>query len=217
MAHFVNPVVSEDGTYLGSNIENHSEGLWKQDQGYVQLEDGRHVNAFADIELETESEDQGGFDFDSYSDTLIQLYPTLPDAIQFAASGQAHGFDVKGFNDALERQDLNTVNEQIERLLSIYQESVQQPEVQEEDRADDFFTSEVETLRNAEYTPEQAQQLGQAAAAYEEGTPEHYILSVGQFVARGELTFDQAFETASQFFSQDELVAAYQQLQHTLN
>lgn len=229
MAHFVNPVVSEDGSYLGSEIETHSEGLYKQDQGYVQTSDGRVQHAFQDVELEDEYALQGGFDFESYAESLAEVTPELGQMIRWAASGEAYGFDARSFNDAVDSQDLNEINKGLEQLALLYRDAhPDQPlptsrneaseELTDEDESDEpqvdesYVQQELETLRNTTYTEEQVEYMADVQAEYDEGSTESFLLELGQVIGRGEMTFDEALNYAMQHVPTEQLITAYNAL-----
>lgn len=238
MSHVISPQVDSEGNYLGSEVQTRSEGLWKGDQGFVQSDQGQTLHAFQDVELEDEIYQDGGFDMDSYTEALQQIHPDMSDAIAWAATGAAHGFDAIGFNDAVQAQDLNGINAGLEQLLGMYYESLtpepepqqqQQEDLNEEDLDDEEFeddsdeitqeyvNNEVERLRETTYTEEQVEVMAAAAQQYGEGSVERFILQLGTSIGNGELTFDQALQYATENVDEGQLISAYTQLVRQLN
>jgi hypothetical protein len=227
----VNPVVSEDGTYLGSEIADNSNHDWKSLQNeYVETFDGRIAHRFADVELEDEAQ-EGKFDFIDYATSLRQANPTLDAAIVWAAQGGAAGFDIQGYNDAVDAEDLDKINQLTEQLCGLYAEAQVegQPEPLEDDEpseldewfdqnvSDEFIAETVEAITEADFTEDQVMQLQDLQDQYQPDSIESVILQLGVGIGNGDITGEEALDFALQNFGEAELAKAYLELSNILN
>ena len=232
MATTITIDASQEGSEPTFSMQNHSEGLWRQTQNeYVETHEGiKH--RFQDVTLEDEHL-EGHFDFNSYAADLRVAYPQLDAAINWAAKGNAHGFDVAAFNAAVDSENLSDINAGADRLVAMYLEATNTPEVandsHEEDDSneavsewfdnlsDDFIDNTLDDISNASYTPDQVDAFEELAQSYDDSSIEAAILSLGASIGRGELSGDDAIAWALENFSEADLAAAYVQLSHQLN
>jgi hypothetical protein len=228
----INPVVDSQGNYLGSEIVGERQGWQSSDSDIIERNDGSRAHIFGDVELSDEVE---GFNFDSYAETLRSAYPTLDSAIAWAAQGGAVGLDVDAFNRAIDTENLEALNENIERLTQLYQEALvtqqQQEETTEEtdtepteldewfaeNMTEEVITQTVNEISSAEYSEEQVDQMAELRESYAADSPQALILNLGTAMGLGEASGQDAIEYALSQFSEAELAAAYFELTNILN
>ena len=237
MATTISIDASQEGAEPSFSIQNHSEGLWRRGEGdYVETHEGvKH--RFQDVVL-TDEHLEGSFDFTSYASDLNTAYPSLQSAIAWAAKGNAHGFDVAGFNAAIDNQDLTEINAGAERLIALYQEANQAPPEQIPDDDDDesdedeftdlddwfvenvtdeFIEETIDQISDSSFTSDQVTAMEDLSSSYEPGSVESAILQLGVAIGNGSMTGDDAIAWALENYSESQLAAAYIQLSQQLN
>jgi hypothetical protein len=237
MALTVSPSVDAEGNYTGSSIEQHSEGLWKGDQGYIQLDNGDYTNAFADVEIE--EDDSSAFQEDSYVDALVE---SVGGRAQYNAmtewAYQTQSPDViEWFNSCIDSDDLNQLNQAIEWLANQYAEanaealaeaSVTSEEESLEDTdptdvdewfetiSDEVIDAELDTLLTYEFGEQEAEQLESAAQYFDANTTEASVIMYGIAVANGQVSIEDAIQQVTDSYGESEAYRAYLALQQYL-
>jgi hypothetical protein len=224
----INPIVDSEGNYVGSEIVDNRSGWQSSDADIIERADGSRAHIFGDVELDSDNE---GFSFDSYAADLRTAYPQLDSAIAWAAQSGAPGFDIAGYNNAVDVEDLEAINAYSERLIGLYEEALQSQEVEEtedepdteldswfeENISDEYIDGVIDQITDAEFTYEQGEQMQDLQENYAPDTPEHFLLELGQAITNGEISGEEAIQYALQSFSEAEVARAYVALQYQLN
>jgi hypothetical protein len=224
----INPITSETGEYLGSEIVDNRQGWQSSDADIIERADGSRAHIFGDVELDSDNE---GFSFDSYAADLRVAFPQLDSAIAWAAQSGAPGFDIQGYNNAVDVEDLEAINAYSERLIGLYEEALQSQEVEEsedeestdldvwfeENITDEYIDETIDEISDVSYTYEQGEQMQDLQENYAPDTPEHFLLELGQAITNGEISGEEAIQYALQSFSEAEVARAYVALQYQLN
>lgn len=220
----INPVVSDSGEYLGSEIAESRSGWSSSDNDIVERSDGSRAHIFGDVEL---SDEVDGFDFDAYAADLRSAYPALDNAVEWASRTGAAGFDVDGYNNAIDVEDLEAINAYAEKLIALYEEAATQEEVdtnEEPTELEEWYNeidsevidATVDEIADADYTYEQVSQMEELAEQYAPGSTESTILSLGVAIGNGEMSGEEALQWALENFNEAELTRAYFHLQQQL-
>jgi hypothetical protein len=233
----INPIVDSEGNYAGSEIVGERQGWQSSDADIIERADGSRAHIFGDVELDSDNE---GFSFDSYAADLRVAYPQLDSAIAWAAQSGAPGFDIAGYNNAVDTEDLEAINAYSERLIGLYEEALQsqsgeqreslteveeteeEPDTEldswfEQNITDEFIDETIDHITDAEFTYEQGEQMQDLQENYSPDTAEHFLLELGQAITNGEISGEEAIQYALQSFSEAEVARAYVTLQSQLN
>jgi hypothetical protein len=125
----VSPIYSEqDGSVVDFELSGGSEGYRSTDRDFVELTDGTRKHVFQDVELQ----EDGTYDADDYYDTLAQSDPRIPNAIAWAGQNLPQDLIVT-FNEAIDNDDVDTVQEYLEYILEQFSSTEQVTEQVEEE------------------------------------------------------------------------------------
>jgi hypothetical protein len=223
----INPVVSDSGEYLGSEIADNRSGWSSSDADIIERSDGSRAHIFGDVELDDEVD---GFNFDAYAADLRSAYPALDDAIAWASRTGAAGFDVDGYNTAIDVEDLEAINAYSEKLIAMYEEALQSTDEETTEEVEpteldewyneidsDVIDTVVDEIADASYSYEQVSQMEELAEQYTPGSTESTILSLGVAIGNGDMSGEEALQWALDNFNEAELTRAYFQLQQQLS
>jgi hypothetical protein len=127
MGYTISPVYNEvTGEVTDFQVDNGSQGYQSSDSDYVELEDGVH-HVFEDVSIQEDY-------LTDYYDTLASSDERIPAALQWAA-GNLSPEVISTYNNAVDNDDIDTINEYLELVLNEYSEA--HPEVEESTDTDD--------------------------------------------------------------------------------
>jgi uncharacterized LabA/DUF88 family protein len=236
----VNPVVDEQGNYLGSTISHHGADAatdnsgrvkgWQND--YYEDNQGETHHRFSEAELRDEG---GDFNFESYTDALMEATPNLRNAISWASNNPVFSeAELADYNQAIQNEDLGAINAFIERLLPLYEEASETSDVEDSseepeefDETDYYLQLEesgvidetLDELIAEDYVidSEGEQQLSAVLESFPEGSAEHAIAEMGLRIADGSIDMTEAIELVTQQFGDAAAATAYFRLQSIMN
>lgn len=222
-------------TSRAGSATNHNGQVVGNDFDYFEDSQGKLHHRFEDTQLmdETSPDSDGAFDHNGYFTGIIETQPELVAAASWASENQQvlpEGF-IDSYNKAIELGDLETFHRLAETLLDIFPEedwnsNNQDHETQdleeglkdayqeldewfENEVSQDYFDGQIETILNAELTPDDANELVQMADNWEHNSCEHAILSQGVDIAFGKITQHQAIENVINQFGTAHAFASY--------
>ena len=245
MAYTVLPDVDDDGNYRGSYIGERQQlhhGSVEEPSDYFTDEYGQTHHIMEDVELGDDSS-PNEYNDDEYVGLLHEAYPQLEHAVSIAEDLLTED-EQDWYNEAIEDGDHDQLNEAISFLLDRYEAELEDEEpdagieeddapVEEEEEGDDldpnnpvhqwydeldqdFVDNEVQSILTTEYSYEDALLMEQVQYDYEAGTVHGDILIVGQQIASGEVTAQEALDQIIQMYGEPAAAAAYVQLQQVL-
>jgi hypothetical protein len=160
MSWTVTPQADAEGNVVGFESEQHREGYHRfTSDDFVEFQDGSVHHAFENVEL---NEDTDISNEELYIEALHEVYPSLADAVDWAATEMPKDF-IDGFNAAVDSDDTDQLHGYIQALLQHYNDFYGTEEPQE----DASNSDEVET--DTELTQEV---FDEAVAALTETEPQ---------------------------------------------
>lgn len=136
----ITPVANDSGDVVDFDVDGGYQGFRSNEEDIVEYNDGsrHHVMENASIR------EDGEFDIDEYYTELQNSDPRIPQALDWAADNLPADL-IEQYNQAIDSNDLDTVNQVLEYILSNYpsdesfdpdDESLQEePELTEDDQA----------------------------------------------------------------------------------
>jgi hypothetical protein len=116
----VSPIYSEqDGSVVDFELSGGFEGFRSSDNDIVELNDGTRHHVF-----ENASIDEGEYTSDQYYDALVQSDERIPDAIAWAGQNLPQDLIVT-FNEAIDNDDVDTVQQYLEYILEQFSSTEQ--------------------------------------------------------------------------------------------
>jgi hypothetical protein len=239
----VNPVVDDQGNYLGSTISHHPAEATTDNSGrvkgfsndYYEDNQGQTHHRFQDVELESDS--PSAFNFLDYTDALIASTPDLKPAIEWA--GNSNAFtpqEIEEYNIAVENEDLDAVNAFFDRLIPLYHEhgeallnqedtkSQEELEEEYEDSLDEWYVNldsegvidqTLKELQNTTFTNDDISTMN-AAMSQVDGIQAE-VLAMGIAVGNGEISMEEAILELSQEYGDSAVTAAYFNVLNLIN
>ena len=236
------PIYNDQGDVVDFQVITHRQGnadLIQQD--YIEQPNGTFKHIYQDVHLESDRQDTGNwFAMGEYQQALVESMPDLPAAIKWVEhSPDFTAEELQAYNAAFDSQDLKTMNEFYERLMPLYRQAVaeqqhpqQSPDLTDDDGefksdnvdveewfdelSDDFIDSTVNSLYETEFDADSVEIMDSLATQYEPGGAHFEILQVGQQIANGSLTVDDAIDQITSEFGEAMAAAAYIELQHMI-
>ena len=244
MAYTVLPDIDDDGNYRGSYVgerQHLHHGSVDEPTDFIEDEFGQQHHVYEDVELDDDST-PNEYDDDAYVALLHEEYPDLEHAVSIAEDLLTEE-EADWYNAAIDDGDHDELHAAIEFLLAKYDELEEEPdagidapdedELDEDEQDDDlnpddpvhqwydqldqdFVDNEVESILTNEYSYEDALLMEKVQYDYEAGTVHGDILLVGQQIASGEVTAQEALDQILSMYGEPVAAAAYVELQQRL-
>lgn len=147
MAHIVTPVANADGKVVDFEVSNPQEGY--NPNAYREFQDGSIHHEFENVEI---NEDEPGDYNEDYYTALASTYPDLQEAIQWSSSHLPREA-IEEYNNALDANNFERVNEVLEYIINSYRAQAGEPELQEqqtEEKTEDVELNEEEMQQFAD-------------------------------------------------------------------
>lgn len=206
----ITPNIDNEGNFLGASITERPQfhhGL--APEGFAI--DEATGNSYY-LEDPYEAERESIFDDNEYIDLILEANPELPNALRHAVDFWTEE-ELDAYNEAIESDDLDVLNDAIQGILAAYEQSKlvdSKPapaQVQEEPEGE----ADLSPLYQAEANEDLVQQFQEFADASEGA--QSYIAELSARFHAGEATAEQLITEAmgSELSTQD-LVSAYKQM-----
>jgi len=234
MSNILTPEVNAEGQYIGSSLEQRTEGAWRhfdQADNFIYNElDGttRHITdgeEFDGLDGPTSNDEQ-------YISDLVSLHGG-PDHFQQMTAWAAANADpsrIQWFNDCLDEGSVNSLNEAMDWLSGEYSEATAAPtdEYEEEAEAtevDEWYNSldpeaveaDLQALESMEIDEDASQVLAEVSQQFPEDSAECLIARAGQLIASGDIDMQTAIQAVIHQYGEAEAARAYYSLSNLLN
>jgi hypothetical protein len=135
----ISPVYDEaTGAVTDFEVDGGYNGYRTSQDEYVELNDGSVHHQFENVSLQEEGE----FNPEEYYETLASSDPRIPAALQWSATNLPPEL-IQQYNDALDNDDTDTVNQLLEYILEQYPEDEYiNPEDEYTEEDDDYELTE---------------------------------------------------------------------------
>ena len=229
-AYTVNPVYSnEDGSLQGMEVvtpHSFSRDLQADiEEHYQQDEHGNLV--FKEVQDPDAQQDPLSFDAASYFQAEVEATPGLTQMVQWAKQAETLDQDlVAAFDVAYESNDLDAFHHYKDMLMEMWEDAGKPGEVLTEQQTiekwfeelpQEWVDSEMESVAEAGYTYEQADQMTELATSFSTSSIEHQLLRSGVDLAFKKTTFEDASQMLFEQHGVANVVAAYMGLKQLLN
>ena len=198
MAWTVTPEISSDEAgqeqVTGFGVSHDRQGVLDRqgqvlgmDDDYVELEDGSIHHRFENIEFDEEEELLYDADDSEYIAALHEVNPELRDAVEWSKDNFTED-EAAWYNDCIDEEGLDGINEAIEYLLSRYNDYVDNLVLEPEDFPDEeeyYEEDEEEVETNPDWddiTPEQVEELQAVTSELLEMQPDPEVVDDWQEV-----------------------------------
>lgn len=165
MANTLTPTTDAEGNVTGYDLQQDNGGHWKgNQQDYVEFQDGSVHHRFENVEV-----NEDDFDYDAYTDyydTLAKSIPNLPVVLDWASNYLPQNY-IQEYNDALEANDLETVNQTLEHIVALYGEQGSSKFQEEQD-----YRNEEEDDSEEDWTEEDQEELNDTISQLYEAEPQ---------------------------------------------
>ena len=235
------PQVDADGNYLGSSVGTRQQlhrGSVDSESDYFEDEFGQTHHVMEDVSLEDDSQ-PNDYDDDEYIGLLYEVHPQLNDAVAWSHQNFTAD-EADWYNQMIDSDDLDDVNAAVEFLLDKFGAELSEEESEEyedtedtEEETDDpndqainewfeglddsVIDTEVDSILDSNYTEDDVAVMEAASNGYDEGTIHHEILSVGQQIASGHVTPEEAINYVLDQYGEAKATAAYIEIKQLIN
>ena len=237
MANVITPSLNDEGQFIGAEIEQRGEGLWRGDQTTNFIHDevsGQTRHIFENVVLEEDG--LSGFNEKEYVDSVVESIGGYGHYNAMAAWAQNTFSDeiLDWYNSSIESDDLTQLNRALDWLKNEYASANKEEESTETEEdtdttpddieawydnevSEEQFNEEYNALAEAEYSEAHLAQMVSLANRLPSESVEASVLAAGAAIANGSTTFEDAFESLCKAFGEAHVVYAYRQLQQYLN
>ena len=145
MANTLTPTTDAEGNVTGYDLQQNNEGAWKNNNDYVEFNDGSIHHRFENVEVDEDLPQDLSAE---YYDALASTYPELGDALQWAGQYLPRE-TITEYHQALENEDFLKVNETLEYIINNYRAAGDVPlveEVENEEAPEDWTEEDQDEL-----------------------------------------------------------------------
>jgi hypothetical protein len=214
----VSPSYNEEtGEVTGFDVEGGYEGFQSSDRDFIETNDGQTHHVFENVSI-----DEGEYSLDQYYETLAVSDERIPGAIQWAADNLPPDL-IQAYNDALDADDVDTVQQYLEYILEQYSEQDTEQDTEQVEEEDILLTEEEEQVVQA-ITEQLAEEppLGEEAADEWQSVSEQAAASGDQTYAdiaaltssyhAGQISAEEAINWVFQNHSIQDIARVYQHI-----
>jgi hypothetical protein len=235
----VTPTTDDQGNIVGFDISTQqSYDSRHHPEDMIPMDDGSYQHVFQGVTLD-EDAGTGSFNYDEYLGTLQEVYPGLNDAVGWLADAQdEYPHLAEAWNNALDSEDLEAVNQLTEQILQLYLDEANttiqdEPEgeepVEEYDEEvqttqewfdnipDETLEAAVDEIHDTQFSEDQVETMSALSNAYDPESPEYSILMAGQMIAMGHISAEDAIDQIVNEYGDAAAAQAYFYLQNELS